>query len=31
VNENAWFYANPKEAAKQIKRRVAFWKEVIVN
>ena len=32
VNENAaWFYANPKEAAKQIKGRVAFWKGVVVN
>ena len=31
-NENAaWFYANPKEAAKQIKGRVAFWKGVVVN
>lgn len=28
----AWFYANPKDAAKQIKNRVAFWKGVeIVN
>ena len=32
VNENAaWFYANPKEAATQIKGRVAFWKGVVVN
>ena len=32
VNENAaWFYASPKEAAKQIKGRVAFWKGVVVN
>ena len=32
VNKNAaWFYANPKEAAKQIKGRVAFWKGVVVN
>jgi uncharacterized protein (DUF427 family) len=32
-NENAvWYYANPKEAASQIKGRVAFWKGVqIVN
>jgi uncharacterized protein (DUF427 family) len=28
-NENAvWYYANPKEAAQQIKGRVAFWKGV---
>ena len=32
VNKNAaWFYANPKEAAMQIKGRVAFWKGVVVN
>ena len=24
----AWFYPDPKEAAKQIKNRVAFWKGV---
>ncbi len=30
-NENAaWYYAEPKEAAKQIKGRVAFWKGVSV-
>ena len=27
----AWFYAEPKEAAKQIKNYVAFWKGVTVN
>jgi uncharacterized protein (DUF427 family) len=27
----AWFYAEPKEAAKQIKGRVAFWKGVQVS
>jgi uncharacterized protein (DUF427 family) len=26
----AWYYANPKEAASQIKGRVAFWKGVTV-
>jgi len=26
----AWFYPDPKEAAKQIKNRVAFWKGVQV-
>ncbi len=31
-NENAvWFYATPKDAAKQIKGRVAFWKGVQVR
>lgn len=32
-NENdnaAWYYANPKEAAQQIKDRVAFWRGVKV-
>ena len=30
-NENAaWYYADPKEAAKQVKGRVAFWKGVSV-
>lgn len=30
-NRNAaWFYAEPKEAARQIKGRVAFWKGVRV-
>jgi uncharacterized protein (DUF427 family) len=30
-NENAaWYYAEPKDAAKQIKGRVAFWKGVSV-
>jgi uncharacterized protein (DUF427 family) len=32
TNANAaWFYAEPKEAAKQIKGRVAFWKGVQVT
>jgi uncharacterized protein (DUF427 family) len=32
VNQNAaWFYAAPKDAAKQIKGRVAFWKGVQVG
>jgi uncharacterized protein (DUF427 family) len=26
----AWYYAEPKEAARQIKDRVAFWKGVSV-
>lgn len=26
----AWYYPNPKDAAKQIKNRVAFWKGVEV-
>jgi uncharacterized protein (DUF427 family) len=26
----AWYYPDPKEAAKQIKNRVAFWKGVQV-
>jgi len=26
-----WYYAEPKEAAKQIKGRVAFWKGVTVT
>jgi len=31
-NANAvWYYAEPKEAAKQIKGRVAFWKGVTVT
>lgn len=31
-NPNAvWFYAEPKEAAQQIKGRVAFWKGVSVG
>jgi uncharacterized protein (DUF427 family) len=29
INENAvWYYAEPSEAAKEIKNRVAFWKGV---
>ena len=32
TNANAaWFYAEPKEAAKEIKGRVAFWKGVQVT
>lgn len=32
VNENAvWYYAAPKDAAKEIKGRVAFWKGVKVG
>ena len=27
----AWYYAEPKDAAKQIKGRVAFWKGVQVG
>ena len=27
----AWFYAAPKDAAKQIQGRVAFWKGVVVR
>lgn len=27
----AWYYADPKEAAKEIKGRVAFWKGVKVT
>ncbi len=31
-SENAaWFYKEPKEAAKEIKGYVAFWKEVTVT
>ena len=31
VNKNAaWYYPEPKDAAKQIKGRVAFWKGVVV-
>ncbi len=31
-NANAvWFYPEPKEAARQIKDRVAFWKGVVVS
>jgi uncharacterized protein (DUF427 family) len=32
TNENAvWYYATPKDAAKQIKDRVAFWKGVRIT
>jgi len=32
TNEDAaWYYPKPKEAAKQIKNHVAFWKEVKVE
>jgi len=27
----AWFYPNPKEKAKQIKDRIAFWKGVEIT
>ena len=31
-NDNAvWYYAEPKDAARQIKGRVAFWKGVKVS
>ena len=31
-SENAaWFYKNPKDAAKEIKNHVAFWKNVSVE
>jgi uncharacterized protein (DUF427 family) len=26
-----WYYAEPKDAARQIKGRVAFWKGVTVS
>ena len=32
VNPNAaWYYADPSEASKQIKGRIAFWKGVKVH
>lgn len=32
INENAaWYYADPKDAAKKIKGHVAFWKGVEVS
>lgn len=32
TNEDAaWYYAQPKEAAKQIKDRIAFWKGVKIS
>ena len=32
INENAaWYYANPKEAAKNIEGMVAFWRGVTVT
>ncbi len=32
VNEDAaWYYPEPKEAAKQIKSRVAFWRGVTIE
>jgi uncharacterized protein (DUF427 family) len=30
-NDAAWFYPNPKDAAKQIKGRIAFWRGVRVE
>lgn len=29
--DGAWYYAKPKEAAKEITGRVAFWKGVLVS
>ncbi len=26
----AWYYVNPKDAAKEIKDRVAFWRGVVI-
>jgi uncharacterized protein (DUF427 family) len=32
INEAAaWYYPNPKEAAANIKGRIAFWKGVVVD
>ena len=32
INEDAaWYYPEPKDAAKQIKDHIAFWKEVEVE
>ena len=32
INKNAaWFYPNPKDEAKEIKDRVAFWKGVVIE
>lgn len=32
VNENAaWYYATPKDAAREIAGRVAFWKGVTIS
>ncbi|APJ03662.1 DUF427 domain-containing protein [Silvanigrella aquatica] len=32
INEGAaWYYANPSQAAEQIKGRIAFWKGVILS
>ena len=30
-NDAAWFYPNPKQAAAEIKDRVAFWRGVVVS
>jgi uncharacterized protein (DUF427 family) len=30
VADAAWYYPGPKDAAKEIKDRVAFWKGVVV-
>jgi uncharacterized protein (DUF427 family) len=27
----AWYYPEPKEAAKEIKGRIAFWRGVVVE
>jgi uncharacterized protein (DUF427 family) len=29
--DGAWYYADPKDAAKEIKDRLAFWKGVVVE
>lgn len=31
ATDAAWFYPDPKDAAKQIKDRVAFWRGVVVE
>ena len=31
VADAAWYYSDPKDAAKEIKDRVAFWKGVVVG
>ena len=32
INKDAaWYYANPSDAAKQIKDHVAFWKGVLIT
>jgi uncharacterized protein (DUF427 family) len=29
--DGAWYYPDPKDAAKEIKDRIAFWKGVVVE